>query len=94
MAKKKKKIVVDLDLPKNDSTSMVTMIIIFISLILGASSGLFWLTNSGFVPTANGEPMFTNFVCGATTGNEVFMSNLVPCCSTKPRKSKQRESLE
>ncbi|MBL6733950.1 MAG: type II secretion system F family protein [Candidatus Poseidonia sp.] len=71
MARKKEKIVVNLDLPKDDTTLTRLYIILFISVILGISSGLFWLTNSGFVPTANGEPMFTNLYCGATAQDEV-----------------------
>lgn len=70
MAKKKEKIVVNLDLPKDDSTLTRLYIILFFSVILGLSSGLFWISNSGFVPTANGEPMFTNLYCGATAADE------------------------
>lgn len=71
MARKKEKIVVDLDLPKDDTTLTKLYIILFFSIILGLSSGLFWISNSGFVPTANGEPMFTNLYCGATAQDEV-----------------------
>ena len=56
--KKKKKLVVELDLPKDDTTLKKLYIIIFFSIILGLSSGIMWVTNSGFIPTANGEPMF------------------------------------
>lgn len=45
-------------------------IILFFSIILGLASGLFWIANSGFVPTQNGEPMFTNVYCGATAQDE------------------------
>ena len=69
--KKKKKLVVELDLPKDDKTLKNLYIIIFISLILGLSSGIMWATNSGFIPTANGEPMFTNVYCGATAQDEL-----------------------
>ena len=69
--KKKKKLVVELDLPKDDKTLKKLYIIIFISLILGLSSGIMWATNSGFIPTANGEPMFTNVYCGATAQDEL-----------------------
>ncbi len=68
--KKKKKLVVELDLPKDDKTLKNLYIIIFISIILGLSSGIMWATNSGFIPTANGEPMFTNVFCGATAQDE------------------------
>ena len=71
MARKKEKIVVNLDLPKDDTTLTRLYIILFFSIILGLSSGLFWISNSGFVPTANGEPMFTNLYCGATAQDEL-----------------------
>ena len=64
--KKKKKLVVELDLPKDDNTLKNLYIIIFISIIIGLSSGIMWATNSNFIPTTNGEPMFTNLYCGAT----------------------------
>ena len=70
MAKKKEKIVVNLDLPKDDSTLTRLYVILFFSVILGLSSGLFWISNSGFIPTTNGEPMFTNLYCGATAADE------------------------
>lgn len=70
MARKKEKLTVNLDLPKDDSTMTRLYIILFFSIILGLSSGLFWIANSGFVPTQNGEPMFTNLYCGATAQDE------------------------
>ena len=69
--KKKKKLVVELDLPKDDKTLKNLYIIIFFSVILGLSSGIMWVTNSGFIPTANGEPMFTNVFCGATAQDDL-----------------------
>ena len=69
--KKKKKLVVELDLPKDDTTLKKLYIIIFFSIILGLSSGVMWATNSGFIPTANGEPMFTNVYCGATAQDDI-----------------------
>ena len=71
MARKKDKIVVNLDLPKDDTTMTKLYVILFFSIILGLGSGLFWISNSGFVPTANGEPMFTNLYCGATAQDEL-----------------------
>ena len=71
MARKKEKIVVNLDLPKDDTTLTRLYIILFFSITLGLASGLFWIANSGFVPTANGEPMFTNLYCGATAQDEL-----------------------
>ena len=69
--KKKKKLVVELDLPKDDKTLKNLYIIIFFSVILGLSSGIMWVTNSGFIPTSNGEPMFTNVFCGATAQDDL-----------------------
>ena len=51
---RKKKIVVDLDLPKDDPTARNFYVILAISILLGTTSGLFWITNSGFLPTPNG----------------------------------------
>lgn len=67
--KKKNKIVVDLDLPKDDSTMTKLYAILFISILLGMGTAVMWATNSGFIPTSNGEPMFTNVACGAITGD-------------------------
>ncbi len=78
MARKKQKIVVDLDLPKDDPTKRNLQIILAISIILGLTSGLFWVTNSGFIPTANGEPLFTNIACQTITGDAAFNSNVAP----------------
>lgn len=64
--KKKKKLVVELDLPKNDKKLKNLYIILFFSIIIGLSSGVMWAANSSFIPTTNGEPMFTNIYCGAT----------------------------
>ena len=38
----------------------------------------FWVTNSGFIPTANGEPLFTNIACQTITGDAAFNSNIAP----------------
>jgi len=64
--KKKNKIVVELDFPKNDTTLVKLYAIIVVSIIIGLGCCVMWVTNSGFVPTPNGEPMFTNLYCGAT----------------------------
>jgi pilus assembly protein TadC len=66
MAKKKKRMVVELDLPKDYKTLKNLYIILFFSIIIGLSSGIMWAANSSFIPTSNGEPMFTNIYCGAT----------------------------
>ena len=43
------------------------------------STAVVWVTNSGFIPTSNGEPMFTNVACGIITGdNEAFNGNSKP----------------
>ena len=77
--KKKNKIVVDLDLPKDDSTMTKLYAILFVSILLGMGTAVMWATNSGFIPTTNGEPMFTNVACGAITGdNEAFNGNTKP----------------
>jgi len=85
VARKKEKLTVNLDLPKDDSTMSRLYIILFFSIILGLASGLFWVANSGFVPTKNGEPMFTNLYCGATAQDaagtptgEYFQTNQQP----------------
>jgi len=86
MAKKKKnKIVVELDLPKDDSTLTKLYAILFVSILLGLCTAIVWSTNSGFIPTTNGEPMFTNVYCGATAkdsqGNSMgaqFQTNQKP----------------
>ena len=61
--KKKNKIVVELDLPKDDTTLTKLYAILFVSILLGLTTAIVWSTNSGFIPTANGEPMFTNVYC-------------------------------
>ena len=53
--------------------------ILFVSILLGMSTAVVWVTNSGFIPTSNGEPMFTNVACGIITGdNEAFNGNSKP----------------
>ena len=53
--------------------------ILFVSILLGMTTAVVWATNSGFIPTANGEPMFTNVACGIITGdNEAFNGNTKP----------------
>jgi len=82
---KKNKIVVELDLPKDDSTLTKLYAILFVSILLGLCTAIVWSTNSGFIPTTNGEPMFTNVYCGATAkdsmGNSMgaeFQTNQKP----------------
>ena len=85
MARKKEKITVKLDLPKDDSTLTKLYAILFVSILLGLGTAAVWATNSGFIATANGEPMFTNLYCGLTAkdsqGNamgEHFNTNVKP----------------
>ena len=85
MARKKEKITVKLDLPKDDSTLTKLYAILFVSILLGLCTATVWATNSGFIPTQNGEPMFTNLYCGLTAkdsqGNSIgeqFNSNVKP----------------
>ena len=98
--KKKNKIIVELDLPKDDSTLTKLYAILFVSILLGLGTAIVWSTNSGFIPTANGEPMFTNVYCGATATDSMGNSmgeqfqrtrnhptlpiNHVPSSKTKP----------
>jgi flagellar protein FlaJ len=62
--KKKEKIVVDLDLPKDDSTLTKLYAILAICILLGLTSFTFWVTNSHLTTQPNGQPMFVNMVCG------------------------------
>ena len=85
MARKKDKIIVKLDLPKDDSTLTKLYAILFVSILLGLGTATVWATNSGFLPTTNGEPMFTNLYCGMTAqdsqGNSMgqhFNTNIKP----------------
>ena len=64
MARKKEKLKVDLELPKNDTTMVKLYFILGIGMILGVSSMGFWFINSPFLPTPNGQPMFINIACG------------------------------
>ena len=64
MARKKDKLKVDLELPKNDTTLTKLYIILGIGMITGMSSMGFWFINSPFLPTPNGQPMFVNIACG------------------------------
>ena len=61
--RKKNRIKVDLELPKDDSTIVKLYGIIGFTLLLGISSLGFWIINTDFVPTQNGQPMFINMYC-------------------------------
>lgn len=63
MARKKEKITVKLDLPKDDSTLTKLYAILAVSIFIGLACFTFWLTNSHFTTAANGQPLFVNTVC-------------------------------
>jgi flagellar protein FlaJ len=69
--KKKKKIVVELDFPKDDTTMTKLYSILAVSLFIGFSCMTFWLTNSHFTTSPNHSPMFVNLYCG-------YNPNVVP----------------
>ena len=69
--KKKNKIIVELDLPKNDSTMMKLYVILMITGFLGLSSFGFWITNSHFTTSPNGQPLFVNLACGFDSSVEL-----------------------
>ena len=76
MARKKDKIVVNLDLPKDDSTLTKLYVILFFSIILGLGSGLFWITNSGLRShSQRGSPCSPTSYCGATAQDELGQPN-------------------
>ena len=64
MARRKKNLIrVDLDLPKDDTMLTKMYTIVGLTLLLGISSLGFWIINTDFVPTQNGQPMFINMYC-------------------------------
>jgi len=61
LARKKDKIRVNLELPKDDNTQSTFLSILLVGMLLGICCLGFWLTNSGLVlPQANGNPAFIN----------------------------------
>ena len=62
--KKKEKITVELDLPKDDNTMTKLYAILTISIFLGIACFGFWVTNSHFTTSPNGQPLFINTICG------------------------------
>ena len=62
--KKKEKIIVKLDLPKDDTTLTKLYAILGVSIFLGLASFTFWVTNSHFTTAPNGQPLFVNMACG------------------------------
>ena len=63
MARKKEKITVKLDLPKDDTTLTKLYAILGASIFLGLACFTFWVTNSHFTTSPNGQPLFVNTVC-------------------------------
>lgn len=62
--KRKEKIRVDLDLPKDDNTQTIFMAILMVGIIFGLAFLGFWILNADLVfKPANGNPMFLNLVC-------------------------------
>ena len=64
MARKKDKIRVNLELPKDDKTQTNFIALLMVGMLLGISCLGFWITNADLVfkPT-NGQPMFLNLAC-------------------------------
>ena len=64
MARKKDKIRVNLELPKDDRTQSNFIAILLVGMFLGIACLGFWITNSGLILTqANGNPAFLNMAC-------------------------------
>jgi flagellar protein FlaJ len=64
MARKKDKIRVNLELPKDDRTQSNFIAILLVGMFFGIGFLGFWITNSGLVLTqANGNPAFLNMAC-------------------------------
>ena len=64
MARKKDKIRVDLELPKDDKTQSNFIAILVVGMLLGICCLGFWITNADLLfKPVNGNPMFINMVC-------------------------------
>jgi len=64
MARKKEKIRVNLELPKDDRTQTNFIALLMLGIMLGMSCLGFWITNADLVfQPANGNPMFINMAC-------------------------------
>ena len=64
MARKKEKIRVDLDLPKDDNTQSTFVAILLVGMLMGIACLGFWVTNADLVfKPVNGNPMFINLAC-------------------------------
>ena len=64
MARKKEKIRVNLELPKDDTTQSTFIAILLIGMLMGIACLGFWVTNADLVfKPVNGNPMFINLAC-------------------------------
>ena len=102
MARKKKgKIRVKLDLPKDDSTRRNFLTITILGVFLGLLSLTFWATNASLVfgvlapAPANGNPVFINTACGFDpNGPTPDYSQNESCFWTKERAATQTMTLQ
>ena len=61
MARKKEKIRVNLELPKDDNTQSTFIAILLVGMLMGIACLGFWVTNADLVfKPVNGNPMFIN----------------------------------
>ena len=99
--RKKQKIRVDLDLPKDDKTRQRFLAITISTSLIGMVFLGFWAMNADFISQpANGNPVFVNTMCNAL-GAQGFDSNLPPeyadnesCWLTKERPNTQTWTAE
>ena len=64
MARKKDKIRVNLELPRDDTTQTTFLAILLIGMLMGITCLGFWVTNADLVfKPVNGNPMFINLAC-------------------------------
>jgi len=80
MARKKKKLKVDLDLPKDDRTMTYLYLICTVSIVLGLMCMGFWFTNSNFFPGNDDAalPFFVSTYCQTTAADEFGNPNPQP----------------
>ncbi|RAH14730.1 MAG: hypothetical protein CMB56_004605 [Methanobacteriota archaeon] len=80
MARKKKKLKVDLDLPKDDKTLTYFYAICTVSILLGLMCMGFWFTNSNFFPGNDDAalPFFVSTYCQSTATDEFGNPNPQP----------------
>ncbi len=83
--KKKNKLKVDLDLPKDDSTMTYFYLICTVSIILGLMCMGFWFTNSNFMPGNDDAalPFFVSTYCQTTAQDEFGNPNPEPFANAR-----------